>query len=83
MSMAFIRPCSTNGKIERWHQSIKRGCIRPKTPTNLEEARRVVEQYVGEYSNQRLHAAIGYIAPVDKLEGQEEAIFQQIKFKLD
>lgn len=73
----------SNGKIERWHQSIKRECIRPKTPTNLNEARRVVTQYVDEYNHKRLHAAIGYIAPVDKLDGREHVIFQKRKHKLD
>lgn len=92
---SFIRYCGmthvrtspfypqSNGKIERWHQSIKRECIRPKTPTNLDEARQVVTQYVDEYNHQRLHAAIGYIAPVDKLKGREHIIFQQRKSKLD
>lgn len=92
---SFIRYCGmthvrtspfypqSNGKIERWHQSIKRECIRPKTPTNLDEARQVVTQYVDEYNHQRLHAAIGYIAPVDKLKGREYVIFQQRKQKLD
>jgi len=31
----------SNGKIERWHQSVKRECIRPKTPLSLDEARRL------------------------------------------
>lgn len=92
---SFIRLCGmthvrtspfypqSNGKIERWHQSIKRECIRPKSPTNLAEARQVVTQYVDGYNHHRLHAAIGYIAPVDKLRGREHVIFQQRKHKLD
>ena len=72
----------SNGKIERWHQSLKKECIRPKTPTSLEEARNVVEAFVRHYNKKRLHSAIGYIAPHDKLDGKENAIFQQRKEKL-
>ena len=27
----------SNGKIERWHQSLKKECIRPRCPLSLEE----------------------------------------------
>ena len=30
--------------------------------------------YVGQYNTKRLHSAIGYIAPKDKLEGRAEVI---------
>jgi transposase InsO family protein len=36
----------SNGKIERWHKSLKGECIRPGTPLSLEDARRLVEGYV-------------------------------------
>ena len=72
----------SNGKIERWHQSLKKECIRPKTPTSLEEARNVVQEFVRHYNKNRLHSAIGYIAPHDKLDGKEIAIFQQRKEKV-
>ena len=41
-----------NGKIERWHKSIKHGCIRPKPPVSLEDARTLVEGYVNGYITQ-------------------------------
>ncbi len=73
----------SNGKIERWHQSIKRECIRPGTPLSLEDARRLIAGYVDHYNNARLHSAIGYITPSDKLEGHETAIFADRKRKLE
>lgn len=73
----------SNGKIERFHQSLKRECIRPKTPLSLENARRIVAGFVDHYNNERLHAAIGYIAPKDKLEGREKIIFDDRKRKLE
>jgi putative transposase len=33
----------SNGKIERWHKSLKGECIRRGTPLSLEDARRLVE----------------------------------------
>ena len=65
----------SNGKIERWHQSLKRECIRPKTPLCLNEALEAVSHYVEYYNNIRLHSSIGYISPKDKLEGREQEIF--------
>ena len=72
----------SNGKIERWHQSIKRECIRPKTPLTLEQARRIVADYVHYYNTERLHSAIGYVTPLDKLHGRAEQIFAERDAKL-
>lgn len=72
----------SNGKMERWNGSLKQECIRPKTPTSLSEARRVVAEYVAHYNLVRLHSAIGYVAPVDKLNGRHIQIFQDRKQKL-
>lgn len=73
----------SNGKIERWHQSLKSECIRPGTPLSLDNARRLVSEYVEHYNNRRLHAAIGYITPKTKLEGKEKALFKERDRKLD
>lgn len=72
----------SNGKIERWHQSLKRECIRPKTPLDIEDARRLVGEFVQYYNTVRLHSAIGYITPKDKLEGREKEIFAERDLKL-
>lgn len=73
----------SNGKIERWHKSIKSECIRPKSPLSLEEARTYVAEYVEYYNNKRLHSAIGYISPKDKLDGKENTIFESRNRKLE
>lgn len=65
----------SNGKIERWHKSLKADCIRPGTPLDLEQARRLVTGFVQHYNTVRLHSAIGYITPQDKLLGKDKAIF--------
>jgi len=73
----------SNGKIERFHRTIKGDCIRTETPLSLEDARRIVARYVEYYNGVRLHSAIGYITPQDKLEGREKAIFAERDRKLE
>jgi len=65
----------SNGKIERWHQSLKTECIRSNCLLSLSDARQVVLNFVEYYNTRRLHSAIGYITPNDKLEGREKQIF--------
>ncbi len=65
----------SNGKIERFHRTIKGDCIRSQTPLSLEDAQRIVAGYVVYYNEVRLHSAIGYVTPKDKLAGREKAIF--------
>jgi putative transposase len=91
----FIRVCGmthvktspyypqSNGKIERWHRTIKGDCIRTQTPLSLEDAQRLVAGYVEYYNHTRLHSAIGYVTPKDKLDGKEKAIFAERDRKLE
>ena len=72
----------SNGKLERYHKTIKGTCIRVQTPLSLEDARRIVADFVDHYNNQRLHSAIGYVTPKDKLEGRAETILAQREAKL-
>lgn len=64
----------SNGKIERYHRTIKSECIRPGTPLSLEDARKIVEDFVHSYNTQRLHSAIGYITPADMMAGRSKEI---------
>jgi len=73
----------SNGKLERYHRTIKADCIRPGTPLSLEDARRLVGHFVEHYNDVRLHSALGYIAPKDKLFGREEEIFAERDRKLE
>jgi transposase InsO family protein len=65
----------SNGKLERFHGSIKGECLRPGTPLSLEDAVRIVARYVEHYNQVRLHSATGYVTPADKLAGREDEIF--------
>ena len=72
----------SNGKLERYHKTIKSTCIRVKTPLSLEDARATVADFVAHYNNNRLHSAIGYVTPNDKLQGRAEIIYAQRDVKL-
>ncbi len=72
----------SNGKLERYHKTIKGTCIRVKTPLSLADARDIVADFVDHYNTERLHSGIGYITPKDKLEGRAEAILAGREAKL-
>lgn len=73
----------SNGKLERFHRTLKEDCIRPQTPLSLEDARRVVARFVAHYNGERLHSAIGYVTPLDKLEGRAPALLEERQRKLE
>jgi transposase InsO family protein len=72
----------SNGKIERWHKTLKGDCIRPFAPLSLEHARELVGLFVDDYNHLRLHSAIGYVTPADRLAGRQEKIFAERDAKL-
>jgi transposase InsO family protein len=73
----------SNGKLERFHKTIKTECIRPGVPLSLGDVRRIVEKYIVHYNTVRLHSAIGYVTPVDKLNGRDQEIFKERDRKLE
>jgi len=72
----------SNGKLERYHKTLKSECIRPGTPLSLDDARRLVGNFVEHYNTVRLHSAIGYVTPADKLAGRDAAIWAKRDQKL-
>ncbi len=73
----------SNGKLKRWHGSLKRECVRLAALSSSEEARSRISSYVAHYNNCRLHSAIGYVTPADKLAGLDEVIFAERDRKLE
>jgi transposase InsO family protein len=45
----------SNGKLERWHKSLKSECLHPATPLTRQDAVRLIQNYVDHYNNVRLH----------------------------
>jgi len=73
----------SNGKKERFFRTAKEEAIRPGTPLSVEDARRIMARYSTRYNQERLHSAIDYITPKDKLEGRAEAIQRERQVKLE
>ena len=48
-----------------------------------EDAKRVVALWIDHYNTERLHSAIGYVTPLDKLEGRAAQILAERDRKLE
>ncbi|MFW7381674.1 MAG: transposase [Oligoflexus sp.] len=85
MDQTFTSPYypQSNGKIERWHKELKQSRIRPKAPRDLAEARKYVGDFVESCNYSRLHSAIGYVTPYDKLLGIDAELKQERAIKLE
>ena len=73
----------SNGKLERFHKTIKADCIRRKVPLSLEDAKRIIRNYIEYYNTERLHSAIGYVTPMDMLKGHQKQIQDERDRKLE
>ncbi|MGC8596132.1 MAG: transposase, partial [Candidatus Kryptoniota bacterium] len=59
----------SNGKIERFHESISQECLRKRSLIDIEDARKQVAEYIEYYNTRRLHSALYYLTPEDYLNG--------------
>ncbi|MFC1942985.1 IS3 family transposase [Chloroflexota bacterium] len=68
----------TNGKLERYHQSIKKEVnqLLYEAPSQLERA---IADFVEYYNYRRYHKALGNVTPADVLYGRREQILQRRK----
>ena len=68
----------TNGKLERYHQSIKRDVkqVPYEMPSALEAA---IAAFVAYYNYRRYHKALANVTPADMLNGRREQILQRRK----
>jgi putative transposase len=68
----------TNGKVERYQQSLKREVnqLPYELPSHLEKA---IADFVDYYNYHRYHKALSNVTPADVLYGRGEAILQRRK----
>ncbi|MEP3033762.1 MAG: IS3 family transposase [Pseudoruegeria sp.] len=66
----------TQGKIERWHQTLKNRILLENyfLPGDLEAQ---IEAFVDHYNHQRYHESINNVTPADVYFGRDKAILQQ------
>lgn len=71
-------PChpQTNGKVERYHRSIKEeiNLVPHETPTALREA---IRSFVDYYNHRRYHEGLDNVTPYDVLSGRRQQILQR------
>ncbi|MEZ4655139.1 MAG: IS3 family transposase [Candidatus Eisenbacteria bacterium] len=73
----------SNGKVEAWNKTVKVEAIRPASPTTMEEVIALVGAQVERYNHVRLHSAIGWVTPADKLAGRENEIWTARDIRLE
>lgn len=73
----------SNGKLERFHGTIKREEIRRTGYVSLQDARKHIEQYVDHYNRVRLHSALYYLTPEDVLRGRVKERIKEREEKLE
>ena len=68
----------TNGKLERYHQTLKRDVnqLPYELPSDLEAA---IVAFVSYYNYRRYHKALGNVTPSDVLRGRREEILKRRK----
>jgi transposase InsO family protein len=70
----FIRPAhpQSNGKLERFHRTLKSEEVRMSAYLGYEDARLRVGEWIGYYNEVRLHSGIYYLTPKEVFEGKTE-----------
>ncbi len=54
---------TTTGKVERFHKTLRAGCLRGRTFASIEDAQTAIDAWVVTYNTERPHQSIGMVAP--------------------
>lgn len=66
----------TQGKIERWHRSMK-NVIKLQNYYTPEELEQAIADWVAYYNNQRFHESLNNVTPADVYFGKEKEIIEK------
>jgi transposase InsO family protein len=72
----------SNGKIERFHRTLKTEHTRRSAYVDDVDARVRMALWLGYYNSERLHSAIGYLTPDDVFYGRKESRLAERREKL-
>ncbi len=73
----------SNGKLERFHGTIKQEKIRVSSFIDIKDAERQIKEYIEFYNNKRLHSGIYYLTPEEVFEGKMRERLEERNKKLD
>ena len=54
-----------NGVVEPFMRTLKEECIWLQEFASFTEAKRIIEDWIGEYNTERPHQELGYLSPVE------------------
>lgn len=77
-----VRYPQSNGKIERFHRTLKEECLSRKSLIDLVDARQQIAEYIQIYNTKRLHSALYYLTPEDFLLGKVDTRLEERNRKL-
>ena len=78
-----IKHPQSNGKIERFHRSLREEALGEKELKDKYTATEIIDSWVSYYNNKRLHAGINYLRPTDYYNGCHAERLKERKEKLD
>lgn len=78
-----VRHPQSNGKLERFHKTIKNEKIRVSSFISEIDAREQIAGYIKSYNEERLHSAIYYLTPKEVFEGKMKIRLDERQKKLD
>lgn len=78
-----VRYPQSNGKIERFHRTLKNECLSKQSLIDLNDARKQIAIYIENYNTKRLHSALNYLTPEDYLLGRVELRLNERNLKLN
>ena len=69
-----VRSPTTTGKVERFHQTLRRELLEPAGPfASLEQAQKAVDAWVEVYNHQRPHQALGMAVPASRFGPRQDS----------
>jgi len=72
----------SNGKMERFYRTIAEECLSTKSMINIEEARKIISDYIDYYNKNRLHSSLYYLTPDDFLNGRVDERIKEREEKI-
>lgn len=77
-----VRHPQSNGRIERYHCSVREEALGDTEAESLYRARDLLAKWVRYYNEERLHFVLEYLRPVDYYLGNPQALLAERKKKL-